>query len=305
MIPFQFRPLGIGRWNHTTLRVATRFLTSIWAYDKNAYTFISTGIAGRWQDHPISGDRRQRIAEILTEFSPAIYNIYFCPNAFSKPHRQNMFALPSRYSWCDIDDNNPTAYRPAPNYLWQTSPGRHQGLWIWDGAARWEIAEQHSKSLVYEYGGDRNGWSITKLLRLPGTINHKPDYDAPHVLLMAFESSPQQIPRSLSRRRPIIKAYRAASVELTGIDALATMQKYRRAMGLEAGTLMMAKRVMRSDRSGAVFLIAAKMIEVGASDEEIAGVLLSNPYFVEKWGFDLDSAFRQIIKIRRNWEAQQ
>lgn len=60
---------------------------------------------------------------------------------------------------------------------------------------------------------------------------------------------------------------------------------------------MMATRVMRGDRSGAVFRIIASMIDAGASDPEIAAVLVVNPYFTSKWGADLLKAENQIARI--------
>jgi hypothetical protein len=69
-------------------------------------------------------------------------------------------------------------------------------------------------------------------------------------------------------------------------------------MGLQAGTLMTAKRVLRPDRSGAVFSIVAGMIAAGARNFEIVAVLLVNPYFISKWGSDVGAAEDQVARIR-------
>ena len=279
------------------MQASIRFLLNLWDYPADAYTFIGTRQGDRWRDHPIKGDREAQIAAILTAHPADRFDLYFCPNAFVQPQRKASHALPSRYAWCDIDDADPAGYDPEPNILWETSPGRFQGIWLWRKAADGHIAEQYSKNIWVKDGGDKGGWSITKMLRLPGSVNHKPAYAKPVVTLRAYDSRPRRLP-------PSIKAIIASSipptvsiVEPVNGNAVSIMRRYRTRMGLEAGTLMTAKRVMRGDRSGAVFLIAAKMIEVGAWDDEIACVLLANPYFVDKWGTDLGKAQDQIAQV--------
>lgn len=305
MVPFQFRPLTLGRWNYTALRVATRFLTTLWDYDDDAYTFIGTRVHGRWKDHPIKGDRAKQVTDILTAFSPERHDVYFCPNAFSEPKRRAVFALPSRYAHCDIDDADPDRYNPQPNILWRTSPGRHQGIWIWQDKAAGAIAEQYSRNIVYKCGGDSNGWSVTKMLRLPGTMNHKPEYKTPFVKLLAFDSEPQVLPARFAKFSPPRKAKDAVQVDITEIDAQAIMRKYRRALGLSAGTLMMAKRATYGDRSKAIFIIILALIGAEATDSEIAAVLLANVYFLSRHGPDLDVAEQEIARIRAKVEADQ
>jgi hypothetical protein len=68
-------------------------------------------------------------------------------------------------------------------------------------------------------------------------------------------------------------------------------------MGLIAGTLMTAKTVRR-ERSGAVYIIVRRLVEVGASNNEIAAILMVNPYFIDKWGTDLAKAEDQTVRIR-------
>lgn len=297
MVPSTYRPLTTGKASRSAVQASIGFLLDLWDYDADAYTFIGTRQGERWRDHPIKGDREAQIAAILTAHPADRFNLYFCPNAFAQPQRKTIHALPSRYAWCDIDDADPAGYDPEPNILWETSPGRFQGLWLWRKSADGHIAEQYSRNIWVKDGGDKGGWSITKMLRLPGSVNHKPAYAKPVVTLRAYDSRPQRLPASI---RTVITSStpraRPTVAPLDG-DAVAIMRRYRRCMGLAAGTLMTAKRVMRDDCSGAVFHIAVKMIECGASDDEIACVLLANPYFIDKWGTDLGEAQDQIAQV--------
>lgn len=303
MVPATYRPLTKGRASRAAAQAGIRFLIDLWDYPAHAYTFIGTRRGGRWRDHPIKGDREAQIAAVLTAHPADRFDLYFCPNAFAQPQRKTIHALPSSYAWCDIDDADPAGYDPAPNILWETSPSRFQGLWLWRKSADGLIAEQYSKNIWVKDGGDKGGWSITKMLRLPGSVNHKPAYAKPVVTLRAYDSHLQRLPASIATIAAPIDRPAAATVVPVSHDAVLVMRRYRARMGLEAGTLMTAKRVMRGDRSGAVFLIAAKMIEVGALDDEIACVLLANPYFVSKWGDDLAEAHRQISRIRTQTET--
>lgn len=189
-----------------------------------------------------------------------------------------------------------------PNILWETSPGRHQGLWLWRSTVEPGVAEAYSRGIWQRCGGDKGGWSITKMLRVPGTINHKPQYNRPTVCLRAYDDRPQQVPRWLLKiDRPNV-APASTAISIDGLDPKAIMRRYRQAVGLVVGSLMTANRVMRPDRSGAVFRIVAALIDAGASDPEIAAVLLANPYFTSKWGEDLAKAQEQIFRIRMRME---
>ncbi|WP_197412556.1 DNA-primase RepB domain-containing protein [Novosphingobium sp. Fuku2-ISO-50] len=306
MVPAKLKPLTSPDRSASTLASAVDFLTMVWdSHDPAAYTFLGTRQGASWNDHAIRGNRGARIARLLESYAPERFDIYFCPNAFTEPRRQMGLALPSPYAWCDIDDADPRGYDPAPNILWRTSPGRLQGIWIWDQAQPGAVAEIHSRNIVYKDGGDKGGWSITKMLRLPGTINHKPEYGRPLVTLRRFDVTPQRLPASIRNERPQIAKARPTKIITAGLDAKEIMRRYRLKIGLQAGTLMMAKRVMRKDRSGAVFIIVAALIAAGASDSEIATVLLVNPYFVDKWGADPDEAEKQIIQIHARLEAGQ
>lgn len=216
-----------------------------------------------------------------------------------EPRRLIPNALPTCMGWCDIDQADPAGYDPAPNVLWETSPGRFQGIWIWRTAAAGSVAERYSQAIVMKDGGDRGGWSVTKMLRVPGSINHKPAYDLPVVTLRAYDDRPQRLPSWLKAivDRPSARPS-TNTLPASGDDARIIMRRYRRLMGLPAGALMTARRVLRPDRSTAVFLIVAGLIEAGAPDADIVTVLLDNPYFLDKWGYDPDKAEGEVTRIR-------
>jgi hypothetical protein len=217
MVPANLKPLTSPKTTAKTVAAAVDFLTTLWSgYHETAYTFLSTR-DGRWINHAIRGDRASQIVEFLQKFPPELFDIYFCPNAFDARRLLEDHALPTRYAWCDIDNADPRGYDPAPNILWQTSPGRFQAIWIWDKKQPGQLAAASSRGIVYKDGGDKGGWAVTKLLRLPGTINHKPQYQKPVVTLHRFDAQPQKLPASNEPFQVRDVTTRSSGIDISGL----------------------------------------------------------------------------------------
>jgi hypothetical protein len=300
-VPSRYAPLVSSEWHSRRDAAIVRFLDEIWAYAEREYTFIYTRRVGteRMVCHAMKGDRAAKIADLLECHPPEKHDYYFCPNAFDAPRNTKERALSTRYAWSDIDDANPMRFKPSPNILWETSARRFQGLWIWREVVPACEAEQYSKNLWKLYGGDKGAWSANKLLRVPGTVNHKPERRGETVRLLRFDAERKRVPEAIRDLSDLERA----KINRAGIDPSRhvpqeVMRRYRRRMGLVAGTLMTSRKVMRSDRSGAVYQIVTAMIGAGAVDDEIAAVLMANPYFISKWGGDTREAERQIYRIR-------
>jgi len=61
---------------------------------------------------------------------------------------------------------------PAPNFVLDTSPGKHQVVWRVSGL-RQDEAESLLRSLANQFGGDPAATDSTRVLRLPGFVNRK------------------------------------------------------------------------------------------------------------------------------------
>jgi hypothetical protein len=66
--------------------------------------------------------------------------------------------------------NSPSV--PAPNFVLDTSPGKHQVVWKVSGFSQDE-AESLLRSLANQFGGDLAATDSTRVLRLPGFANRK------------------------------------------------------------------------------------------------------------------------------------
>jgi len=61
---------------------------------------------------------------------------------------------------------------PAPNFVLDTSPGKHQVVWKVTGFSQ-DDAESLLHNLANKFGGDLAATDSTRVLRLPGFANHK------------------------------------------------------------------------------------------------------------------------------------
>jgi hypothetical protein len=85
-----------------------------------------------------------------------------------------------RHVYLDLDRNGDEALEairdsptvPAPNFVLDTSPGKHQVVWKVTGFNQ-EDAESLLHSLSNQFGGDPAATDSTRVLRLPGFANRK------------------------------------------------------------------------------------------------------------------------------------
>lgn len=306
--PSRFKALMGTKPTRATNSAMSKFLAKVWDYKHSASTFLYTRRAGtdHMVRHRIRGDRELKITKVLDAQPPEEHDVFFCPNAFNGPSNRKVWALPTRYAWSDIDDADPEGFDPKPNALWETSKGRYQGLWIWPKQYPAEDAQQFCRNLWLHFGGDKGAWSANKLLRVPGTTNHKRSRHQAFVRLLRFDPEPQTITKEVADlSRMHMRSSSADSIDPYVHDPEKVMQKYGPKIGQYAKYHMRTDRLRADDRSGKVYLIVRKLMSAGASDDEVASVLRVNVYFTDKWGDDLCELERQIIKIRGDWEADQ
>jgi hypothetical protein len=85
-----------------------------------------------------------------------------------------------RHVYLDLDRKGDEALQairnsaefPAPNFVLDTSPGKHQVVWKVSGFSQDE-AESLLHNLANKFGGDLAATDSTRVLRLPGFPNHK------------------------------------------------------------------------------------------------------------------------------------
>lgn len=302
-----------GATEQQVVRAQSRLLEEIWSRPNHSnrslfvnLCFRKTG-STKMQDRFFELGNTTAIRAILLRYDRHRFDQYFSPNIYSRPSRKADKVVMTPWGWCDVDRADPFAFEPKPSVVWQTSPGNTQALWFWDRLHPPSEAQAFSKALAYRHGGDKGGNAPNKLLRLPGSFNHKPEYDAPFIPLLHFDPKPITArPRPLTGRDGVsVGDIEPLDMNPHAHDRLAVLKKYRSKLDTSTRHLIRHDEVLASDRSARRFAIVAGLYEAGATLDEIASVLWTSPYFREKYGEDLSALETEISRIIARVEAAQ
>lgn len=102
---------------------------------------------------------------------------YWTPAVSSSDSRRAKEYPAQRAVWVDCDESYDRKLLESlkPSYMWETSPGHTQAIWLLDAPI--ERSEFHRDGfigmLTHALGGDKSGVDIGQLLRVPGTWHHK------------------------------------------------------------------------------------------------------------------------------------
>jgi hypothetical protein len=127
--------------------------------------------------HRWPADRHRLLAQAMAAADQA--DVYVGVLLWTGPSRRAGTAQPGRVAWADVDGAWTTQRAQAldrlggwPTWQVQSGSGRHLYLPLEDLEPP-ERLEGWNRRLAALLDAD-SGWSQTKLLRLPGTYNHKP-----------------------------------------------------------------------------------------------------------------------------------
>lgn len=240
-----------------------------------------------------------KIERLLRRYDRHHYDQYFSPNIYAKPSRKLDGVQMTRLSWCDVDEADPFGFVPKPSVVWQTSPGRTQALWFWDRPHTPIQASAFSKSLTYRHGGDKGGSAANKLLRLPGSFNHKPERGMPFIPLLHFDPRPITARPHALFGKDSSEACEPHAMEMNPLahERFAIWKKYRSKLTVSTSHLVRHNEVRASDRSSRIFAMVAGLHEAGATLDEIASVIWTSPYFRDKYGDDQNALETEISRI--------
>lgn len=284
---------------------AAQFAREVWSVFEGGFVFIAAKgrRTGVWQEHALQLPVSERdLVDFFRAHSREHYDLYFCPNAFRKAERKTDLALPSPYAWADIDDADPEVFVPPPGVLIESSHHRYQGLWRFRDWRQVPEAQVYSKALAYKYGADRNGWSITKYLRLPYTLNHKPGRHKAAVKLLRRNFQ-------ITIRPPLAlntSEWGTADPHCLRVTIISPVQdwrevaeKYRPQLHPRVRSLIWTERAyaFERDRSKCIFEIIAGLHEAGANQNEIAFLVFVNPYFQSKHGVNPERAVEEVARV--------
>jgi len=118
-------------------------------------------------------------------------------------HRTKQNIKDIRHVYLDLDKNGDTSLEairnsptvPAPNFVLDTSPGKHQVVWKVTGFNQDE-AETLLRALSSQFDGDSAATDSTRVLRLPGFVNRKLSEE--FIVQVRYESNSVYSPRDFA-----------------------------------------------------------------------------------------------------------
>lgn len=102
-------------------------------------------------------------------------DVYFSVAAFLNKKRTCEEVQRLKWLWADLDDHAIASDIPNPTLLMQTSSGRAQALWYLAGIPDADAVEERVRAIAAACDLGNAAVAANQVLRVPGTINHKPE----------------------------------------------------------------------------------------------------------------------------------
>ena len=158
-----------------------KLLTEIWRRSGGSiatYAEIDRNkLGGAFSERLITREHMNSAVNLLP---PQVVGVdqYFSALTFGGPARSNANFCGSSILFADLDEVNPVVLDPRPSLAWETSPDSFQAVWYLDVTIRnYGVWADLNKRMTYHTGADRGGWMGSKLLRVPGSMNFKREYE--------------------------------------------------------------------------------------------------------------------------------
>lgn len=251
-----------------------RVVLRVWEHnDQEGYVFISSGFRetgqkscnnGTWKDKAFKWpEQKEEVVPYIQEQNSNGRDVYWCPHVFSKPARKTENALPVKCLHSDLDEAKPRKEHP-PTWLWESSPQRYAAVWYLDLAMDVQSFEDLNRDYNYSIGADKNCWTVTKVLRIPGCINHKYK-ELPTVKLLSKHKPPySQIDFEVKAEAPIYDDMDDIEVAQ---PLFKLIEKYSDVLNkVTIVKLMMSEEEVNgeySDRSGTLFSLEHDLYKAG------------------------------------------
>lgn len=238
---------------------ALNLVPKIWRKSPGDYFCISTkSPTRRWKDNFFKRYETRKAIDFIKTHKDC--DLYLCPHGFSKPRRHKDFAIDPYVLYADLDECDPNRIDIKPTIAFESSPGRYVGFWICDEP----VSEELNRRLSYYVGADNSGWDRTQVLRVPGTINHKPEYKKPRVKVL-WDNGPYYETQRLEKVIPQIET-EANQVE--GGDATEIYKKYQKHLPRWLRKELIDPQVTQGKRSEVLWKIINGLLETGMDEEE-------------------------------------
>lgn len=269
------------------MRNLRNFFERVWA-DQEGWAFIAYSAANFRQKAFYYPGQLDVLIEELQEKNEWA-NVYFCPHLFSEPDRKKALAKETVSLWADKDEGIPEDLVPKPTICWQTSDNRYAAIWCLNRATDPQKAEKINRALTYRGKADKGGWHLGKVIRVPGSINHK--YSPPQEGFILWEDGPIYDPAQMEHEL-LPKEEEAATAEAEALhEALENKDTPQQVPAVDEVLRMHGKDFSKSiwdllnyppkdddDWSEGLWKLEKSLAELGLTPEEIFSVVKNSPW---------------------------
>lgn len=224
----------------------------------------------------------------------AVNDVWYTPTLWETPeNRKTSNASQLHVLYGDADTFNIQDFHIEPSIVVHTSPGKSHCYWLIEDVEYidiWTLQNyNHAISVAHpkqETGYD-TGWSLSKLLRVPGTTNRK--YDEPFELW--YEVTGQiYTAEEVEEAYPIDVATLENNFKFKNFKDVDIPEEVTRIALPQDVVDVINTSFPEGSRSESLYLAINSCFEAGATDEETLSILHNTP--VDKWSddYELDKA---------------
>lgn len=215
----------------------------------------------------------------------AMNDVYFTPSLFKTKdsrRRSNVKELNTLYG--DADTFDIEDFHIEPSVVVHTSPGKSHCYWVLENAEEYSVdeLEQYNHAVSEAHPKDETGydtgWSLTKLLRVPGTTNHK--YKKPFTLWEEINGAIYTV-EEFAKAYPTDLVSDLQGYEFTSLENVEIPDEITNITLSEEAVEVINTQFEEGNRSEPLFLSINNCFESGATNEQTFAILHNTP--VDKW----------------------
>ena len=208
-------------------------------------------------------------------------DLYICFNPV-KDERKKENAQDSFILGVDID-GVPVPTDLAPNYYWETSPDKYQGIYVFDNPLTPKEQESLLRKLIIKYEFDPASADVIHFYRVPSTHNYK--YNS------VFKVSKMQGKGGCYRKSKFIEDLKDVKLVIKTADIVNEKITVPEDMNFEEviekyDLFRFYDHTLGVDRSSWAWMVEMNMIKQGATKAEVKSILLNTPEEVAKFDGD-------------------
>lgn len=206
-------------------------------------------------------------------------DLYFSPMLYESPRRKSELATVAPVVWSDTDLFDPQGFRVRPSIHVQTSPTKSHSYWLLPSPVPAQEASDIARAIAHthaekvnkqEVGTDPSGWMMTKLLRVPGTLNTK--YGDEFEVHVVWNDGTVYTPDELNEAYPadeIPQKIIASDAPMPDDDELPEPQDVLRRVLSDPTLNDLYISEPRGDWSDTLYLFESEMFRAGFTAEEV------------------------------------